>query len=399
MSTVEERIKQFNSNRIAVYTALKYGLMVKDPFVFFRGTCHLFYEDLHKSGKIPASPKSWICGDLHLENFGSYKGDNRLVYFDITDFDEGILAPATWDLARIVTSIFIALDQPGANQKETTAIANLFLESYSDILNKGKARYIEQQTATGITRSFLDKVCERKQKELIDKRTTSEKGKLKLKIDNAKLFKIEENLKEQLIGHLNQWIQNNNTLSRDFKAVDAGFRIAGTGSIGIKRYLFLLKEENPEKYLLIDMKQAVPSSLQPYSGIPQPAWASDAERIIAIQQRMQNISPALLSPTNFNSNSYTIKEMQPTEDKIEFATIRDNLENIGGVIQDLALLTSSAQLRSSGRQGSACADELIEFGGTRNWQASILEYAIAYAAQVKKDHGAFVKAYNDGFFS
>ncbi|NJK53097.1 MAG: DUF2252 family protein, partial [Leptolyngbyaceae cyanobacterium SU_3_3] len=68
-----------------------------NAFVFLRGSCHLFYEDLPTDSRLDAAPHTWICGDLHLQNFGSYKGDDRLVYFDINDFDEAALAPCTWD--------------------------------------------------------------------------------------------------------------------------------------------------------------------------------------------------------------------------------------------------------------------------------------------------------------
>ncbi|MEP7110150.1 MAG: DUF2252 family protein [Ferruginibacter sp.] len=399
MATVEERIKQYNSNRIPEYSAIKYKLMTEDPFRFFRGTCHLFYEDLHKSGNIPASPECWICGDLHLENFGSYKGDNRLVYFDLTDFDEGIRAPAAWELVRMVASILIGLEKPGSTQKGTTAVAKLFLEQYSAILNNGKALYIEQLTARGITRSLLDKVSRRKQKELIGKRTITHGGKLKLRFDNIKLFPVAQTLKQELTDHLNQWIKDNKATLPHYQVSDTGFRIAGTGSIGTRRYLFLLKKANSAKYLLLDMKHATPSSLQPFAGKHQPGWNSDAERVIAIQQRMQNIPPALLCSTIFNNKSYVLKEMQPTEDKIPFTAIRDNHNETGNIIQDLALLTASAHLRSSGRQGAANADELIEFGGSRDWQKAVLEYALDYKAQVRMDHKAYVKAWNSGFFS
>jgi uncharacterized protein (DUF2252 family) len=162
----------------------------------------LFYEDLHKSGKIAASPESWICGDLRLENFGSYKGDNRLVYFDLNDFDEGIRALAAWELARIVTSIFIALEKPGNRQKEITALAKFFLQNSSAILNKGRACYIEQLTAKGIIGSFLDRVAARKEKELLAKSTILKGGRLKLKIYNSKLFDIDKKLKIALTNHL-----------------------------------------------------------------------------------------------------------------------------------------------------------------------------------------------------
>src|SRR6185503_12736779 len=103
MPTPYERILAFNKDRVPELLQLKYRLMAEDPFRFFRGTCHLFYEDL--AGKITwkDDTKAWICGDLHLENFGSYKGDNRVVYFDVNDYDESLLAPASWEFVRLLT--------------------------------------------------------------------------------------------------------------------------------------------------------------------------------------------------------------------------------------------------------------------------------------------------------
>ena len=66
---------------------------------------------------MPPSPQTWIWGDLHIENFGSFKSDNRSVYFDLNDLDEAVLAPASWELARIVTSIFIAFESLEIEQK------------------------------------------------------------------------------------------------------------------------------------------------------------------------------------------------------------------------------------------------------------------------------------------
>jgi uncharacterized protein (DUF2252 family) len=105
-----ERLITFNTGLLPDMLELKYEAMAENVFRFFRGACHLFYEDLAKAAPLPLSPLAWICGDLHIENFGSYKGDNKLVYFDLNDFDEGLLAPASYELARMVTSIFIAFD-------------------------------------------------------------------------------------------------------------------------------------------------------------------------------------------------------------------------------------------------------------------------------------------------
>ncbi len=400
MSSIAERIKQFNSSRLPAYTALKYQMMAENPFRFLRGTCHLFYEDLAGSGAIPGYPLSWICGDLHLENFGSYKGDNRLVYFDLNDFDEGALAPVTWELARMVTSIFTGFEAVGIKRKEATRVARLFLQTYSVMLGKGRARYIEEQTAKGIVRLFLDKICERKQKELIRQRTLIRNEKLILRIDKVRLFSVDKTLKKELNDHLTQWIKQDPHLQHRFRVIDTGFRIAGTGSLGVKRYVFLVRNiQDPKKHLLIDMKQAMPGALHPWLPTPQPAWASEAERVVTVQERMQNIPPALLSSTVFKGDPYVLKEMQPTADKIDFMVIRDRYKDVERVIKDMAMLTASAQLRSSGRQGSALADELIAFGKDHHWQEGLLEYAVAYAAKVKKDYQAYFKAYKAGYFN
>jgi uncharacterized protein (DUF2252 family) len=97
---------------------LKYDLMSENPFRFFRGTCHLFYEDLAAAKPLPLSPLAWTCGDLHIENCGSFRGENGLVYFDLNDFDEALLAPAAYEVVRLVTSIFVAFDTLSVEPKK-----------------------------------------------------------------------------------------------------------------------------------------------------------------------------------------------------------------------------------------------------------------------------------------
>jgi uncharacterized protein (DUF2252 family) len=82
---IAARILRYNAGRDPERLRLKLQSLRGDPLAFFRGTCHLFYETLPGHRILEAAPAVHICGDLHLENFGSYKGDNRLVYFDLND--------------------------------------------------------------------------------------------------------------------------------------------------------------------------------------------------------------------------------------------------------------------------------------------------------------------------
>src|ERR1700761_6174886 len=77
MKDVTRRILAFNESRLPEMRPLKYRSMEENAFRFFRGTCHLFYEDLAAAADFPSGPLGWICGDLHLENFGSYRSDKR----------------------------------------------------------------------------------------------------------------------------------------------------------------------------------------------------------------------------------------------------------------------------------------------------------------------------------
>ena len=69
---VFDRIIAYNKGREPERLKMKLDAMLADPFTFLRGTCHLFYEDWHASLNALNSPSVWVCGDLHLENFGTY---------------------------------------------------------------------------------------------------------------------------------------------------------------------------------------------------------------------------------------------------------------------------------------------------------------------------------------
>ncbi|MGZ3928263.1 MAG: DUF2252 domain-containing protein [Mucilaginibacter sp.] len=395
MSDIYKRIINFNKGLLPDIVKLKYAAMAENIYRFYRGTCHLFYEDICKIRDLPPSPAAWICGDLHLENYGSYKGNNHLVYFDLNDFDEAILAPCTWEVSRMATSIFIAFENLEIEEEKAVKMVRLFLKCYGATLARGKAISIDPRTAQGIVCTFLNNSEKRKTKELLKKRTTDKRHKLFLSIDGEKHFELEKSLKKDLTHFINDWIKTSTHGVYDYKVIDSVFRVAGTGSVGVKRYLILLKSVNTKnRYLLIDMKQAKRSSLAPYVAEKQPQWETEGERVMQIQQRMQNICPALLSAVLFKDESFVLQEMQPAEDTISFELIKDRYRDIYQVINDMAVLSASSQVRSSGRQRSAIADKLIAFGENTEWQYVILNYSQQYAKQVKKDYRQYITAYS-----
>src|SRR5450830_1334081 len=147
---IVKRILKANRGRETQRLALKYKAMRASRFAFFRGTCHLFYDRLHEAAFDTRAPLVWACGDAHLENFGSYKADNRLVYFDLNDFDEAALAPATWELVRLLTSVHIGLEEQGMPHAEVLLLVERLIGSYSAALVAGKAAWVERDAARGV---------------------------------------------------------------------------------------------------------------------------------------------------------------------------------------------------------------------------------------------------------
>lgn len=397
MSKLSERIIKFNQGLLPEMVQLKYKLMSESPFDFFRGTCHLFYEDLSEVKDFPRSPSTWTCGDLHVENFGSYKGDNRMVYFDLNDFDESILAPLCWEVVRSVTSIIVAFGALEIKGVEAKKAAKLYLGNYTNVLSGGKAYYIDPRTARGMVKHFMKAVKKRKEDGLVQQLSDGRAPDGKIAIDNKTYFKVAKELRSQLKLRVAKWIKDDPAWPNNYVVKDVVFRVAGMGSVGVKRYMFLLQStKDKKKYIIVEMKQARSSALTPYVSIKQPKWKSEVDRVISIARRMQNIPPALLSEIDFEGESYVFQEMQPSEDKIKFELIEEKFGDLEDVINDMALLAASSQLRSGGIQGSAIIDELTSFAKSGDWQEALLKYAMSYSKKVSKDFNQFLSEYKKG---
>ncbi len=397
MRNTSEKIRQFNSDRDPQTIALKYAAMREGPFRFFRGTCHLFYEDLHRDKSFPKSPPAWLCGDLHLENFGSFKGSDRLAYFDLNDFDESILGPALWELARLLTSAAVACIDAGKSLSSADPMLNRLVDSYCKTLIAGKPVTMERETATGLIKELFEEVATRKKQKLVKERADAKSGYIKLLIDNRRTFPVSQSVKKELSKSVQAWLDTRHGKG-DRKVRDICSAVVGTGSIGVKRYLILVEKPALAKKYLLTIKQALPSSLKPFLEVKQPVWKNEADRERNIQFRMQHVTPGDLDTFSFKGDWYITKWMQPIADKINLVNFIKEKEKQADLMASLGGLLASAQLRSSGRQGSAITDELIRFGSDAKWKKNLIGFARQYTTVVQKDYKEYCGYYDKGYF-
>jgi uncharacterized protein (DUF2252 family) len=390
MKDAQSIILSFNksispNDRIAKYKAIQ-----ESTFRFYRGTCHLFYDRLASIGAPEDGTRAWICGDLHLENFGTFKGDNRLVYFDLNDFDEAVMAPLSLEVLRFATAILIASDLFKYSDKQAKRLVISALGEYRDTILLSKALMLERETAKGFMRGFFEHLSLSKRQEFIRRITLTGGKKLKLKIDGIHNHGLEKDAYDKFIKWYKDECSEVKSLS-DMKILDCAYRVAGTGSIGCERYMILAQNRKSDKYYLMDMKEARPSSLLPHISIMQPKWRNEAQRVIAIQSRMQFCSPALLHPVQYHDKWFVLKELQPLSDKVDLTQAKGKLSTLEDIIHPMAKLAAYAHLRSTGRQESSTADELAEAVSHPKWLSQRFELAQGLAEQTRKDYKAFLK--------
>jgi uncharacterized protein (DUF2252 family) len=398
-AAVLDSIRRQNAGRDPERLALKYRKMRDNPFVFLRGACHLFYEALPDAKPLRNAPLAWSCGDLHFENFGSYKGDNRLVYFDINDYDEAALAPATWDLLRLLTSLLCGADTLHATRAEALAVCDSVVTAYQAALAHGKPLWVERDTSTGLVNQLLTSLKERQRSDFLDKRTVRKNSHRILKTDGEKALPATDEQKQRVTAFMDRFAAVS-PAPTFYRVLDVARRIAGTGSLGVDRFVILIEGKgSPDGNYLLDLKEAKPSAqMSPLErlNIAQPHWADEAARVVGVQQRMQAVNHAFLQAVTLDGKPYMLRGLQAVEDRVAIGEWGKKLDRLKEVATIMGHVLAWDQLRASGREGSANADALIAFGQQTDWHETLLDLATTMADITQKQWQAFVAAPEGG---
>ena len=91
--------------------ALKHELMHHDAFRFLRGTFYRWQQIWSRvCGNATNAPAVIAVGDLHVENFGTWRDLEGRLIWGVNDVDEAARLPYTNDLIRLATSAHLAID-------------------------------------------------------------------------------------------------------------------------------------------------------------------------------------------------------------------------------------------------------------------------------------------------
>ena len=125
--------------------ALKHTRMAADPFQFLRATFYrwmqvwpLICPDLARA------PRVLAVGDLHVENFGTWRDKEARLIWGVNDFDEAYPMPYTVDLVRLAVSAHLAINANHLTLAHEEACAAI-LAGYREGLEAGGKPFVLEE--------------------------------------------------------------------------------------------------------------------------------------------------------------------------------------------------------------------------------------------------------------
>ena len=122
--------------------AKKHKLMAEETFPFLRATFYRWSQTFPDvCAQEAQAPNVLGVGDLHIENFGTWRdGEGRLAW-GVNDFDEACRVPYTCDLVRLATSTHIAIASDRLKFSADKACGSI-LQGYRQSLQAGGGAYV-----------------------------------------------------------------------------------------------------------------------------------------------------------------------------------------------------------------------------------------------------------------
>jgi len=392
---VAERIKQFNQGRRPDTLALKYAKLRKNPFSFFRGTAHLFYAYAPLPSSL-AAPLAGLTGDLHLENFGAYRGDNGLACFSVNDFDEALVGPAAWDLARFVACLFVGLASLKWSNDETKDLAHHFLASYAQAVEAGGPRLPDADLIDGPIGAIIRGFPAGAPFNFLDDPTDLTASGRQLNLSNKRFLPIDAGERAAVMEHVAAFARQNEAAG-PLLVLDVVRLVAGTSSLGLDRYAVLMRAEGAGGAGgLLELKEVRASCLGPYLNGPQPVWPAEGARVVAAQRLFQDVPPARLGWVGDATKSFVVRDHARTRDRLSLDDPGFGEHHLAATVETMAQLTAAGHLRGSNANGASGAGALRGFTRQEGWKSDLIDLARACAGHSQADYAEYCAAFDRG---
>jgi hypothetical protein len=267
----------------------KHKQMDSALFPFLRATFYRWVQIWPEvSGDAAIAPTLLAVGDLHVENFGTWRDTEGRLIWGINDFDEVYKMPYTMDLVRLATSALAACHEQHLSLRPRQA-SDAILEGYADAVKYGGRPFVLAESNRWLRKIALNRL--RDAKIFWDKMGKLPDALSRLPRD------VESELRKLLPDH---------SLPCEKKG-----RLAGLGSLGHMRVVLLGKWHGC--YVAREAKALTPSAC---------AWLSGKRHGEAIRYGTI-LDRAVRVPDPFvrSYNGWLLRRLAPDCSRIELASL------------------------------------------------------------------------------
>jgi uncharacterized protein (DUF2252 family) len=411
-----ELLRQQEVTRVPDLLPVRHERMGASAFAFYRGAAIVMAADLAPLPRTGIDVQ--LCGDAHLANFGAYASPERILVFDINDFDETLRGPFEWDLKRLAASFEIASRANGFDPSASAAVVTAMVISYcttmAELAAKGNLDiWYSRLTIDELGRRWgleetkaarrqyeknVQKVESKDRLHALAKLTTIDDGELRFVSRPPLLARVSELVTgteyAEVIDHVRQALQRyRRTLQPDrrelfdrYRFVDLARKVVGVGSVGTRCWVALLVGRDDADPLFLQVKQAEASVLEPY--LSKSKYPQHGQRVVEGQRLTQAASDVMLGWTRYTG---------PEGDSYDYYFRQLWDEKGGAAVEtfDPARMTTYAQIcgytlaRAHARSGDPIALSGY-LGSGASMARALARFAVAYGDQNEADYQKFV---------
>ncbi|MFO0970255.1 MAG: DUF2252 domain-containing protein [Gemmataceae bacterium] len=404
-------LEESSKGRISELIPIRYGRMMKSPFIFYRGAAFNMASDLART---PVSGlRVQACGDCHLCNFGCFATPERRVIFDINDLDETLPAPWEWDLKRLTTSFVLACRDNGFSEDTARDTALACARSYRErMLECSEMRALDVWYASMDVESLMGLLEEEEARQRFGRRLAKARersvaehdfpemvhaaGPTPTIRDNPPLIyhwrekgyeEMMTTVRKAFGDYRDTLAEHKRVLLDRFKLMDLAIKVVGVGSVGTRCFVILLMAADNDP-LFLQVKEARASVLEPFAG--KSLHANHGQRVVVGCHLMQSASDMFLGWTegqqgrHFYIRQLRDMKLKPLVEIFTQSVMRQYAEFCGWCLARSHARSTDPALMS-GYMGKG--DALDE---------AIADFSVAYADQSERDHEALMKAIRAG---
>jgi uncharacterized protein (DUF2252 family) len=341
-----------------------------------------------------------LCGDAHLQNLGSFEAPDGRIIFNINDFDETIAGPWEWDVKRMAASFVLAGRESGHSRSGCSLAVETLIAAYREaisilahlpILDAARLRTHLDQGITPISAAIRQSRRARPL-DLIRKYTIRTKDGGFVFANQPPVLRRASNSERRAV--LDALPDYRRTLAPErqhffdfFSPVDVGFKVVGTGSVGLRDWVVLMFGNGDHDPLFLQIKQEVHSVYSSVLG--KSRHDHQGQRVVDGQRRTQSLSDLLLGWTTVGSHQYLVRQLNDRKGSIDLATLRDD------GLRSLAQVAGELLAHGHARAGDA-AEILGYLGNGERVSDSMTRFAHEYATLVDADFKVFRAALKKG---